>query len=58
MIKEGYEKYFEGMQKMTCCICGCDFYDYSGHNPDPVVNDGKSVCCSSCNDRIVGKERE
>lgn len=58
MIKKGYEKYFEGMQKFTCCICGCDFYDYSGNNPDPVEDGENKVCCLSCNERIVSKERE
>ena len=56
-IKEGYEHYFEGMKKLTCCICGCDFYDFTGNNPAPIVNDDTSVCCDACNRRIVFKER-
>lgn len=45
----------KGMKKLTCCICGCDFYDWTGHNPDPVVPDGEDLpcCCQSCNDRFV-----
>ena len=58
MIRPGYEKYFEKMQKLTCCICGCDFYDYTGHNPWPIVDDAESVCCYSCNERVVIPERQ
>ena len=46
----------EGMSKHTCCICGCEFYDWTGNNPDPVIDIKKypdAVCCSSCNERFV-----
>ena len=43
----------EEMTKFTCCICGCDFYDWTGNNPDPVVESDTEVCCHSCNHRFV-----
>ncbi len=51
MAKEFFEK--SGMQKFTCCICGCDFYDWTGNNPAPVVTDEEAVCCDACNLRFV-----
>jgi hypothetical protein len=44
------EKYFEEKHydRLTCCICGCEFYAYSGKNPYPVVDDDESVCCGMC----------
>ena len=49
------ENYFKknGMKKYTCCICGCEFYDFTGCNPDPVVNDEDAVCCHSCDNLFV-----
>lgn len=48
----------QNMKKFTCCICGCDFFDWTGCNPEPVMDseneDGtENVCCNSCNERIV-----
>lgn len=40
-------------RKLTCCICGSTFYDYTGNNPRPVVDDDNAVCCSDCNSRYV-----
>lgn len=39
----------------TCCICGEEFEDYTGHNPWPVVDDetGEKVCCAVCNANVV-----
>ena len=53
------KKYFEenGMEKFTCCICGCDFYDYTGCNPDPVVTDEDAVCCHECDRTFVWAAR-
>ena len=52
-------KFFEerGMEKYNCCICGCDFYDNSGCNPDPVVSDPEAVCCHECDRRFVQAAR-
>ncbi len=47
--KEYFEK--NGYKRMKCCICGCDFYDYTGNNPDPIVKDEDSRCCALC-DRL------
>ena len=45
------KKFFKDhrLEKQTCCICGCDFYDWTGNNPDPVVTDPDAVCCYTCN---------
>lgn len=40
-----------GMKKLNCCICGCDFYGCTGNNPWPIADDG--VCCHDCNFRFV-----
>ena len=44
-------------RKWKCCICGCDFWDRTGCNPDPIVaitEDGNMpVCCPTCNNRFV-----
>ena len=49
-------------RRLKCCICGCDFYDRSGCNPDPVVpitEDGDMpVCCHSCDAMFVIPMRE
>ena len=54
-VKELAQEWFEakGMKKHTCCLCGCEFYDYTGHNPWPVVEDAESVCCFTCNQLFV-----
>lgn len=41
------------MRKFTCCICGCDFYDWTGCNPYPIMDGEKYTCCHDCNDRFV-----
>lgn len=40
---------------LTCCICGKEFIDRTGHNPWPVIvdNTGKKVCCEACNATVV-----
>ena len=40
---------------LTCCICGNEFLDRTGHNPWPVIDDdtGKKVCCAACNATVV-----
>lgn len=44
-------------RKWKCCICGCDFYDRTGCNPDPVVpiteHGEMPVCCHDCNALFV-----
>ena len=39
------------MRKFKCCICGADFWDYTGCNPDPIIEDENAVCCHDC-DRL------
>lgn len=42
------------MRKYKCCICGCQFWDWTGCNPAPIVeDDDKSVCCHDCDRRFV-----
>lgn len=41
------------MRKMTCCICGCDFIDWTGNNPYPFGDGEKESCCNDCNNRFV-----
>ena len=36
------------MRKFKCCICGAEFWDYTGCNPDPVIVDENAVCCHRC----------
>lgn len=43
----------KNMRKYTCCICGCDFYDQTGANPDPIMDGGKYSCCHDCDTRFV-----
>lgn len=42
-----------GYRRLKCSICGCDFYDRTGCNPDPIIpitEDGDMpVCCQTCN---------
>ena len=59
-MKKFAKDYFKahGMQKLTCCICGCSFFDYSGCNPDPIVDDDESVCCHDCDKRFVSPARD
>ena len=39
----------QNMKKFTCCICGCDFFDWTGCNPEPVMDleneDGSENVC-------------
>ena len=63
-MKEVAKKYFEkkGMKKLTCCICGCDFWDWSGCNPWPVVDisldeNQDAVCCHECDYTFVQNAR-
>ena len=46
---------FEQMQmsRFRCCVCGCEFWDRTGCNPYPVVDDENAVCCDACNKKIV-----
>ena len=41
------------MRRFRCCICGCDFWDYTGCNPAPIVNDENAVCCHRCDTFFV-----
>lgn len=41
------------MRKFTCCICGCDFIDWTGNNPYPFADGEKYTCCHDCNRRFV-----
>ena len=49
------EEYFaeKGMKKFTCAVCGCEFYDFTGNNPYPIIKDENAVCCSACDERFV-----
>ena len=38
------------MENKTCCLCGGQ-YDEEGHNPDPLVMEGR--CCTACNVTVV-----
>jgi len=38
------------MEDNTCCICGKE-YDDAGHNPEPLVLEGR--CCNACNVTVV-----
>ena len=48
-------KTMSGISIFTCCICGNEFIDRTGHNPWPVIDDdtGKKVCCTVCNATVV-----
>ena len=41
------------MRKFTCCICGCDFIDWTGNNPYPFGDGEKQSCCHECNRLFV-----
>lgn len=58
-MKDFAKKYFEenNMKRLKCCICGCDFYDRTGNNPDPIIEDEDSVCCPACNQLFVIPKR-
>lgn len=49
------KKYFRdrNMRKITCCICGCDFYDQTGCNPWPIMDGENNSCCHRCDDLFV-----
>ena len=59
-MKDFAKEYFEknGYKRQKCCICGCDFYDFSGNNPAPIVDDEDSVCCPLCDRLFVIPARE
>lgn len=59
-MKDFAKKYFEknGYKRFTCDICGCDFYDFTGNNPYPIIKDENSVCCSLCNSLFIIPQRE
>ena len=50
IAKDFFREY--GYRRLKCCICGCDFYDRTGCNPEPIIpitEDGDMpVCCHSC----------